>query len=228
MGLSSSCWLCPHISNVWPHQNLSALSPLNTFRWKQLNHVCQQSSLNCQCQSAWLKNIQCSQSLQTCSCPLVLPLHNHSLTLASSVFSWQPLGMEVTQVSLNLCRIYWLSCIMGICMKLVGQGLPCFPHYTAFPGCSPIAWLHPNIVHQPIVHQIAYAPGPNTSAQVGTTWPSFCAQRLATLNETMCLSKLSIFIMSITKCNKRWAPQQWGIVWTGQYSHLIIVQCCVN
>ncbi len=66
--------------------------------------------------------------------------------------------------------------------------LPCFPHYPAFPGCSPIAWLHLIIAHQPIVHQIAFAPGPDTSAQVGTTWPSFCAQRLATLNLRQCVS----------------------------------------
>jgi hypothetical protein len=142
MGLSSSCWLCLRVSNVWPHQNLSGLSPLNTFRWKQLNHVCLHSSLNCQCQPAWLKNIQCSQCLQTCSCPSVLPLHNHSLTLASSVFSWQPLGMEVTWVSLNLCRICWLSCIMGICMKLVVQGLPHFyPVFLItlpFQGAAPL------------------------------------------------------------------------------------------
>jgi hypothetical protein len=117
-------------------------------------------------------------------------LHNHSLTPASSVFSWQPLEMEVTWVSLNLCRIYWLSWHL---YEAGGTGsatlLPCFPHYTAFPGCSPIAWLHPITAHQPIVHQISYALGPDTSAQVRTTWPSFCAQRLATLNLRQCVSQ---------------------------------------
>jgi hypothetical protein len=139
MGLSSSCWLCLHMSNAWPHQNLSALSPLNTFRWKQLNHVCQQSSLNCQCQPAWLRKIQCSQCLQTCSCPLVLPCTTilwllPPLSSVGNHWKWRSLGFLWT------CAESTGS--LGICMKLVVQGLPHFyPVFLItlpFQGAAPL------------------------------------------------------------------------------------------
>lgn len=88
-----------------------------------------------------------------------------------------------------LCRINLLFCIMGICMKLVVQGLPHFnPVFLItlpFQGAAPLPGCIQSLL---VMHQIAHAPGPDTSAQVGTTWPSFCAQRLATLNLRQCVS----------------------------------------
>jgi hypothetical protein len=91
--------------------------------------------------------------------------------------------------SLNLCRIYWLFCSMGNLYEAGGTGsatlYPVFLITLPFQGAAPLPGC---IQSLPIMHQIAYAPGPDTPDQVGTTWPSFCAQRLATLNLRQCVS----------------------------------------
>jgi hypothetical protein len=212
MGLSSSCWLCLHLSNVC-HQNLPCLSPLNTFRWKQLNHVCQQSSLDCQCQSAWLKNIQCSQCLQTCSCPSVLPLHNNSLTPASlssvgNHWEWRSLGSLWTCAestgSLASWASVWSWWYRVCCTFTLFSSLHCLsrvqPHCLAASNHCSSAHRAPNCIRTWPWH---ISSGGHNLAFI------LCTKVSNPKLETMCLSKLSIFIMSITNCNKRWAPQQW-------------------
>lgn len=189
MGLSSSCWLRLHMSNVWPHQKFVWLVTLEFLQMKAIKS----------CMAAVIFELSMLVSLIKEHTVQPIPTNmflSFSLALAQPFFdSCLPCLLLATtgngghSGSLNLCRIYWLSCIMGICMKLVVQGLPHFyPVFLItlpFQGAAPLPGC---IQSLPFMHQIAYAPGPDTSAQVGTTWPSFCAQRLATLNLRQCVS----------------------------------------
>lgn len=204
MGLSSSCWLCLHMSNVWPHQKFVWLVTLEFLQMKAVKS----------CMAAVIFELSMLVSLIKEHTVQPIPTNmflSFSLALAQPFFdSCLPcLQLATTgngghSGSLNLCRIYWLSCIMGMYEAGGTRSatlLPCFPHYTAFPGCSPIAWLHPIIaLHAPdciCTWSSHISSGGHNLAFI------LCTKVSNPKLETMCLSKLSIFIMSITKCNKR-------------------------
>jgi hypothetical protein len=144
---------CLHISNVWPHQNLSGLSPL-LLQMKAIKScmpavIFELSMLVSQIKEHTVRPIPTNMFLSF-SRALAQPFFDSCLLYLQLATT----GNGGHSGSLNLCRIYWLSCIMGNLYEAGGTGsatlLPCFPHYTAFPGCSPIAWLHPIIaLHAP-------------------------------------------------------------------------------